>query len=313
MSTLIIGGTGFIGRRLVDLLVAEDERVVCLDLTPAPASFERYGSQVEVIRGDVAQFDDVLAATLAAKPSRIVNLAYALTPHAPCHAAFKLNVVGMHNCFEAAHMCEIDRVVFGSSLAASGPQSKHGYDKVVDEDEPRYGTNQYAVHKIFNEEHARDYNEKYGMEVISFRPANVTGVDKVAGGLDHIQCVTFPAAGKAITFPYKDRYHCPIHVEDLALGLSKVVMAEKPRHSIYNSGGTPINLGELADLVRELIPDADISFEHETGAQEISTNYLIDNSRLLEEFDIEYRPYRERVRQMIDEVRAAESVPVPAA
>jgi nucleoside-diphosphate-sugar epimerase len=86
-------------------------------------------------------------------------------------------------------------------------------------------------------------------------------------------------------------------------------MTDKPRHSIYNTGGTAISLGDLADIVRGYLPDARITFEHETGGREISGNYLIDNTRLVEEFGVQYRPYRQRVLQIINEVRAEENLP----
>ena len=72
MSTLILGGTGFIGRRLVPLLAQRGEEVVCMDLNPGTASYGQLGNQVRVVRGDVTQFDDVMAVTVAAKPSRVV-------------------------------------------------------------------------------------------------------------------------------------------------------------------------------------------------------------------------------------------------
>src|SRR5438045_9060621 len=95
MSTLILGGTGFIGRRLVPLLATRGEEIVCMDINPGTASYEQLGKQVRVVRGDVTQFDDVVAATAEAKPSRVVNLAYFLgSEHAP-HVATKLNIIGM--------------------------------------------------------------------------------------------------------------------------------------------------------------------------------------------------------------------------
>jgi len=36
---------------------------------------------------------------------------------------------------------------------------------------------------------------------------------------------------------------------------------------------------------------------------------MIDNSRVIEEFGIQYRPYRERVLQIINEVRAERGLP----
>jgi nucleoside-diphosphate-sugar epimerase len=302
MSTLILGGTGFIGRRLVPLLAQRGEEVVCMDLNPGTASYGQLGNQVRVVRGDVTQFDDVMAVTVAAKPSRVVNLAYFLgSEHAP-HVATKLNIVGMDNCFEAARLCGVNRVVFASSLAVSGEQHFYG-NRVVTEDDFRHGHVQYAMHKIFNEWQAQDYREKYGIEITAIRPANVTGPDKIVGSVDHVKCITFPARGDAISFPYKDAMRCPVHVDDIAEVFARVLLTDKPRHGVYSTGGTPISLGDLANLVREFLPDAQISFEHETGGKETSGNYLIDNTRLIQEFGLQYLPYRQRVLQIINDTR----------
>ena len=142
--------------------------------------------------------------------------------------------------------------------------------------------------------------------------ANVTGPDKVRGSVDHVQCITQPARGQAVTFPYKDFMRLPIHVEDIAEVFVRVLLADAPRYPIYNSGGTPISLGELADMVRTFIPDARIGFEHEKGGKERSSNYLVDNSRLREEFEIEYPPFRQRVLEIINDIRREENLPLIA-
>jgi nucleoside-diphosphate-sugar epimerase len=308
MSILVIGGTGFIGRRLVPLLARRGEEIVCMDINPATANYEAFGKQVRVVRGDVSQFDDVMAAMVAAKPERVVNLAYFLGSEYPPRVAFKLNILGMDNCFEAARLCEVRRVAYASSLAVSGEQHFYG-DRTVNEDDFRHGHVQYAMHKIFNEWQAQDYREKHGLDITAIRPANVTGNDKIVGSVDHVKIITFPARGEPISFPFKDAMRCPIHVDEVAEIFARVIMSDRPKHWIYNTGGIAISLGEIADTVREYLPDAKISFDKETGGKEISGNYLIDNRRLVEEFGVQYRPYRERVLQIINEVRRDQGLP----
>ena len=302
MSILVIGGTGFIGRRLVPLLAQRGEEIVCMDINPATANYEGFGKQVRVVRGDISQFDDVMATMVEAKPERVVNLAYFLGSEYPPRVAFKLNILGMDNCFEAARLCNVRRVAYASSLAVSGEQHFYG-DRVVNEDDFRHGHVQYAMHKIFNEWQAQDYREKHGLDMTAIRPANVTGNDKIVGSVDHVKIITFPARGEAISFPFKDAMRCPIHVDEVAEIFARVIMSDRPKHWIYNTGGIAISLGEIADMVREYLPDAKINFDKETGGKEISGNYLIDNQRLVEEFGVQYRPYRERVLQIINEVR----------
>lgn len=309
MSILVLGGTGFIGSRVIRRLAGRGENVVCMDINPGAASFDDLGSQVKVTRGDVTQFDDVMRVMTEARPARVINLSYFLgSEHAP-HVATKLNIVGMDNCFEASRLCGVQRVVYASSLAVSG-QQKHFGERPVTEDDYRYGNNQYAVHKIFNEWQAQDYIEKYGMSITGVRPANVTGPDKVRGSVDHVQCITQPARGNPVTFAYKDYMRIPIHVDDISEVFVRVLLADAPRYHIYNSGGTSISLGELADIVRGYLPDAQIHFQHESGGKESSGNYLIDNNRLVQEFEVEYPPFPQRVLQIINEVRQQEGLPL---
>ena len=290
MTVFVIGGAGFIGIRVIPLSL---------------------GDKVSVVRGDVTQFDDVMSTMAAAKPDRVMNLSYHIGSDLAPHVAMKLNVLGMDNCFEAARILGVKHVVYASSLAVSGQQKNFG-ERMVNEDDFRHGNVQYAMHKIFNEWQAQDYSEKYGMQITGVRPANVTGPDKLRGSVDHVNCITQPARGKPVSFPFKDAMRIPVHVDDIAEVFARVTLADKPAHRIYNSGGHTISLGDLADMVRGFLPDAKISFEKETGGKEISGNYLIDNSRLIQEFGLQYRPFRERVLQIINEVRAQEGLKLVA-
>jgi hypothetical protein len=58
-----------------------------------------------------------------------------------------------------------------------------------------------------------------------------------------------------------------------------------------------------------LLPKADIRFEAETGGRAISGNFLIDNRRLTEVFGVQYRPLRQRVREVINDIRVGIGLP----
>jgi nucleoside-diphosphate-sugar epimerase len=308
MSVFVIGGTGFIGHRLVRLLAQRGQRVTCMDINPGAHSFADLGDKVTIVRGDVTQFDDVMAAMSKAAPERAINLSYFLgSEHAP-HVAMKLNILGMDNCFEAARLLGVKHTMYASSLAVNGKQAHYG-DRPVTEADAVHGEYQYAKHKIVNEWQAQDYTEKFGMLITGIRPANVTGPDKVRGSVDHVNIITEPARGNAIRFPFKDAMRCPIHVDDIAEVFARVLLAEKPEHRIYNSGGVSISLGEIADIVRGYLPDAKIAFDKTSGGKDTSGNYRIDNARLVQEFGVQYRPYRERVLQIINEVRRDNGLP----
>ena len=308
MTVFVVGGTGFIGTRVIPLLVARGEKIVCMDINPHTADFSALGDKVQVVRGDVTQYDDVISRMAASKADRVINLSYNLGSELPPHLATKLNIVGMDNCFEAARILGVKHTVYASSLAVNGMQ-KHFGDRPLTEADLHRGDYQYAKHKAFNEWQAEDYVRQHGMLITGVRPANVTGPDKVRGSVDHVNVITRPARGEAITFPFADAMRCPIHVDDIAEVFTRVLMAEKPAHRIYNSGGVAISMGDLAAMVRGYLPDAKITFEKQTGGKESSGNYLIDNSRLVQEFGVQYRPYPERVLQIINAVRAETGQP----
>jgi nucleoside-diphosphate-sugar epimerase len=138
MSVFVVGGTGFIGYRLVRLLVERGQTVTCMDSNPDAHSFADLGPKVSSIRGDVAQFEDVMSAMSAASPERVVNLAYLIgSNHAP-HVAMRINVLGTDNCFEAARLLGVKHTVYAGSFAPNGKQSNYG-DRAVTEDDHVHG------------------------------------------------------------------------------------------------------------------------------------------------------------------------------
>ena len=51
MTALVVGGTGFIGPRLIRKLVERGERVVCMDLNPSADLLSGWETEVEITAG----------------------------------------------------------------------------------------------------------------------------------------------------------------------------------------------------------------------------------------------------------------------
>src|SRR5438876_11397037 len=151
MAVLVIGATGFIGPRLIKRLVDRGESVVGMDLNPGAASFSGVPIGAPVVRGDVTQFEDVMRVVLDVKPDRVINLAYALgAGEGNPHQVMRLDILGMDNCFEAARLAGVKRVVYASSIAVSG-QLRHFGDRPATADAPPHATSPYSVLNDFNE------------------------------------------------------------------------------------------------------------------------------------------------------------------
>lgn len=315
MKILILGGAGFIGPRVMRRFLERGHDVACMDVNTNSPTIAGLRDRIQVIRGDITLMDDVIRATIEAKPDRVLNLAYLLGARADGvtgdqdpHYAVRLNILGMDNCFEAARMCGVKRVVYASSLAVYGRQSEYG-DRPLTEDDLRLGSGVYSASKIYNEHQAEWYN-RLGMQITAIRPANVTGPDKVRGSMDHVLAITESARGNAVRFPFQDAMRLPIHVEDISEIFVRVTLAEATQHAVYNSGGETISMGDLAALVRRYLPDAQISFDKEEGGRATSGNYMMDNSRLVQEFEYHLAPFEQRVLEIINEVRREEGLPL---
>lgn len=302
MTTIVFGGSGFIGRRLVSRLHLLGEEVISADLVLPPSEVASAASSRH-ISCDLRRFDEVVELLIGIRPQRSVNLAYMLGSEHPPHRAQQLNVIGMDNFFEASRLAQVDHVVFGSSLAVNGLQTSFGRRAVTEQDSLLGSTYQYATHKVFNEWQAADYRAKHGMRITSVRPANVAGHDKIFGSVDHVKCIVEPALGRAVRFPHADAMRCPVHVDDVAEAFARIT-GSTPDHEVYNTGGNTTSLGDLAKLVRSLIPGANIQFDAQAGARDGSTNYLIDNSRLRGEFDMIPMGLRALVSRVANDARA---------
>ena len=73
MTVLVLGGSGFIGQRVMRRLIERDEKVACMDINPRAAAIEGLEDRLSVMYGDITQFEDVVKAVLESKPDRIIT------------------------------------------------------------------------------------------------------------------------------------------------------------------------------------------------------------------------------------------------
>lgn len=123
MPLAITGGTGFVGRAVLDVLPAHGVVAGALARKVPDEPFEA----VEWVRGDLG--DEAALARLASGSGALIHIA-GLT-NTPDPAEFEVaNVTGTANVIAAAEAARVKRLVFVSSLAAREPQlSRYGASK----------------------------------------------------------------------------------------------------------------------------------------------------------------------------------------
>lgn len=310
MSILVIGGTGFIGARIVRNLVKRNEEVVCLDIYPNHKAIEVVLDDVKLIRGDITFIEEIITVIKEYEITKIINLAYIMGSESDAnpHLAIRVNIQGMDNVFEAARLMGIRRVVYPSSIAYHGLQSYFGERPVREEDLGYLPVQTYCACKRLNEYMASKYSENYGMEVIGLRVSIVYGHGRETGlTVWSSHFASNPAIGKQVVFPYGPEQKCSIiYVDDAAEMFCQLVQAETVKHLIYMSGGDTVTMNELRNLVMELLPSADIVFK--PAGKEIPLIYLIDSSRFEKEFKFKRIPLREGIQKHMNEARKAAGV-----
>jgi GDP-4-dehydro-6-deoxy-D-mannose reductase len=244
---LVTGVSGFVGRHLVNQLVAMGWEVCGFDRVIDPRG-DLTG--VHVHQGDLlnlARVEDVLA---SCRPSHVFHLAALLGGDRPA-PLFEVNVVGTANLFAAMRSTHTSaRVLVTSSSAVYGEPAR----LPVTEDDGFRPTTDYGASKAAQEMVAVS-NQCRGMDVVRVRPFNLVGPgqpDRLVVSSIARQIVAAERAGTGVvrigdTRPRRDY----VDVRD-AVRAYVAVAEDKSLQDVYNvCSGQSVSVRECLDrLIR---------------------------------------------------------------
>jgi GDP-4-dehydro-6-deoxy-D-mannose reductase len=168
-SVVVTGGSGFVGHRVVEILLAAGREVTVFDLARPAQEGTRWW------QGDVRDSDSLAGALAEARPSVVIHLA-ARVFEPECRrdpqGTFDLNLRGTVALLEACRAATAPpRVLLALSSAIYGQAEGEN----IDEDAPLRPWTVYGASKAACDAFGDVYCRTYGLEVIRVVPFNITG------------------------------------------------------------------------------------------------------------------------------------------
>jgi UDP-glucose 4-epimerase len=105
------------------------------------------------------------------------------------------------------------------------------------------------------------YGKEHELEIVITRPSQVYG-PLYATGINPLQImVENSVAGKPtkLSGVAPDDGNNLIYVKDCVRAIALIHLAEKPRFSVYNVGDKYVRYGEMADMVKRIVPGSKIN------------------------------------------------------
>jgi nucleoside-diphosphate-sugar epimerase len=275
MSTLITGGTGFIGSCLAEVLIGEGERPVLYDVAPVRGILGKMKSDFVFVQGSLGNLPEVVNCLRLYPVTRIFHLGGLLSlpsEHNPW-ASFETNVVGTYNILEAARINDVKQFLYASTIAT---YSKDIASDVIDDHTIQRPTTMYGNTKVFGELLGRFYSRKFDIDFRSVRLPSVVGLGAKTAHMSiyNAWAIEKPLKGHAYELPCEPETRCPvIYYKDAVRALYLLAQAKRSQIStmIYNVAGIspPFSARELVTIVRERIPGARLTFNPDPNIMEL--------------------------------------------
>lgn len=258
---LVTGGAGFIGSHIVEYLLDQGEPVRILDnfstgkqenLLP----FFKKGKPLEVIEGDISDFETVLSAMKGIKyvfhDAALVSVCLSIQNP---RASFQNNMLGTFNIFEAARRLKVSLIVFASSAAVYGTNST---SKPLREETMCMPMSPYALEKMYAEKLAALYYRIYGVSSVGLRYFNVYGprqdMFSSYSGVISTLVRLLRDGQRPFIYGSGEQTRDFVYIKDVVNANIRSLEIKQDGHHIFNVGkGKSISINQLFEILKNMI------------------------------------------------------------
>jgi len=233
--TLVIGGSGFIGRSLLIALAEAGRSITSLD-REAPSDLKK-NNNVSYISGDYGDID--LIEGLLVLHDEVIHLAHATRPNTistTTYSDLSQNLEPTVQLFELASKHSI-HLMFVSSGGTVYGESK---DLLISEDHPTNPISPYGLTKLTLEKYAYFYAVTRNLNVVIVRPGNPYGEGQFpfsGQGFVSTALALGISGGEVSIFGKEGAVRDYLYIQDLVVGMVTVLNNTKG-FDIYNIGSS---------------------------------------------------------------------------
>lgn len=261
--TTLITGAGLVGTAFAQKALARGEDVVFFDPEPRKGFIRLKladGADVPLVRGDVRNLPDLVAAIQEHKAETVLHTAGIIGGKVDdmMYAALQINVQGTINVAEAVRLTGVRRLVHVSTFGVY--DMRRDVPKVMAEDFHRGHGRAYGNSKVAKELLLEAYQAKYGFELVGVRPANVFGNGHFwsgsgGGGKIH-EMVLAAFDGRPARIPAgQTAANEYIYSKDIGGILDAAATVPAPKQLWFNAGtGALTPFDELVGLMKKFFP-----------------------------------------------------------
>jgi len=274
MNCLILGGNGFIGSHLVDLLLREGHGVRIYDR--ADDRFRSRLSQVEYVYGELGNQGLIRAAlTDMDVIFHLVSTTIPATSNADPAFDIQSNVVDTIRVLEECVAARVKRFVFISSGGTI-----YGIPRTVPipESHPLNPTCSYGIVKLTIEKYLALFRRLYGLEYVILRPSNACGERQNPFGQQGVVGVFLGKIVRQepiVVWGDGSVTRDFVYVGDLAAALYQAAVCDNSEERIFNIGsGVGVSINQILEILSGIIgQDLDVHYT-EARRFDVSVNVL---------------------------------------